>query len=89
MNCQAGDLAVVVSDGVDHPTTPSIIGALLKCIRLATLGDGYSGIPAWVFEPLSTSLPSPDHWVLNDAHLRPLRPADGADETLRETVNEI
>ena len=92
MNCQAGDLAIVVSDGENgaNPALGSLIGALLRCVRLATSKDRYHGLlPAWIFEPLSTNLPSPERWVAGDRCLRPLRAADDVDETLRETVNEI
>lgn len=73
MNCEPGDLAIVVATA-DGDT--GSIGSVVEVIRL---GDtGAESKPGWVTSPAMDG-----HCRFYDSSLRPLRDNDGEDEILR------
>lgn len=84
MQCNVGDLAIVVND---HEN-PDNNGGLLRILFKA--GPGPWGIPAdWICEPLSTfsfrgrvTRPGGATVVYRDCELKPLRDGDGEDQTI-------
>jgi len=94
MNCKPGDLAIVVS-GV---TTPEMIGYLVTIVRRLAPNESnnHGGLylltsdVCWLVEGLplipERTMDGRLHMVrqrgIADHHLRPIRPSEGADETL-------
>lgn len=77
LNCKPGDLAVVVSG---YPE--SNIGKVITVTRIATLTSAVLGFPCWEYEGHLDSTIGGRSGLVHDACLRPIRPGDGADETL-------
>lgn len=77
MNCRPGDLAIIVRVG---PATGAHLG---KIVRVLTLTEGFTGLPAWRFEsdrPLyRTDWHKPLEFV-EDHCLRPIRGLPKSDD---------
>jgi hypothetical protein len=73
MNCRQGDLAIVVNCPEDRRN----IGAIRVCVAMDR--NPFFGTVGW---RLDRPLPS-GHDAIADIDLRPLRPSDDEDETLR------
>lgn len=91
MNCQQGDIAIVVR------STAGNDGAIVTCLRLASLAEKravcldrcYDDAPVWVTDRLLKSVhtkdgsSAPPDNLAPDSILRPIRDNDGEDEILR------
>lgn len=92
MNCNPGDLAVVVGASCKRN-----LGRIVQCVRLhndvwhdidGVLFDRASDGPSWVVDPPLESefvvgaVGSTQCFVCEDRHLRPIRDNDQQDETL-------
>jgi len=94
MNCKQGDIARIIH--IQH--LPKAEGHLVEVLRRDTLWN-QEHVPAWACKTLSRlpcmaaesrgekpfaySAPAGIECVIPDAYLRPIRPGDGADETLQ------
>lgn len=71
MNCQRGDLAIVIK----APAYPEHIGKIVRCLEWVEWETG-----EWVWE-IDLKIPGALHVVAQDEHLRPIRDNGAADET--------
>jgi hypothetical protein len=78
MNCQKGDLAVVV-----RAAKPEWKDGLVRCIEVCEMATLIAGTPVWDVEPLSPTLIADDVRHAPDVCLRPLRDRPGDDESLQ------
>lgn len=78
MNCQPGDLAIVVRGA--GPLTACIVGKVLRVTRPV-----FDGEPCWEYEGTRLVVPK---WgpldLIEDEFLRPIRPDGVSDEEVRE-----
>ncbi len=78
MNCQKGDIAVIVSvDG--HPRLKHLLGRIILCKQLTIAWDGH----AWAYKGRRLRADGLVCTAVPDRWLRPLRDSDGKDEVLR------
>lgn len=80
MNCKQGDLAFHM--GGEFGSKSPNLGKVVKCVRLLGRVPGWCGMRWEVEGALLVGAKGSVVSHADDAYLRPIRPGDGADETL-------
>lgn len=82
MNCKQGDLAIVVKSYGGHE------GAIVRCVRISEYKSFYRpdgkivNFDAWELDRKFMGWDGGMTNICPDEYLRPIRPSEGADETL-------